>query len=156
MNFRQAHKIVFAQADHPIRRNYRAATVLRARAILCRWLRRRPPVDNIATMYVLAPDGSIVRTRNVLVWGATMEDWRYGRMVAHTRIGTNGSLVEVTTVFLGLDGHMGMDPPPRLFGTAILKNGKVDEVEQYPDIRAARRGHAFYVDMITRGDQKTS
>lgn len=73
-------------------------------------------------------------------WARLMSDVEYKR-IALTRVDDSGFVVEVSTVWLGLDHSFGFGGPPLLFETMVFGGPFDEEQWRWPNKVAALAGH---------------
>ena len=89
-------------------------------------------------------DGTIATTDDVYEWAAWMET--ANRTIGRDTIEVDGILVNVSTVFLGIDHSFGFGQPV-LFETMIF-GGKHDQYqERYCTLEEAKIGHLLAIEM---------
>jgi hypothetical protein len=102
--------------------------------------------------WILDDDGNPQPCTDLMTWAQWMEHSGKRRILARTPIPTHsGKIVEVSTVFLGLDHRFGDDGPPVLWETLVFVDGDGGEGDRYCTREEAAAGHARWVEtMIER------
>ena len=103
------------------------------------------------THYVLQ-DGEPVAEANIRAWAQWFETTALTeRVVKKTRVQVAADLVEVSTVFLGMDYNFGGDGPPVLWETCIFGGPLDREIWRYRSREDAETGHMAVVKMAELG-----
>jgi hypothetical protein len=105
------------------------------------------------TPYVYAMDG----TPTDLMTGADLFEDGPARTLARSEVAApDGREFVVSTMFLVFDDAAAVCDPdpvgPRLWGTALLRNGGVHVIEEYRSAEEAVAGHAGVVTRLRNGD----
>lgn len=101
--------------------------------------------------YIMLNDGTIQACDDTLQWAEWFEDAanRIVKQEALTMQDGTDRVVEVSTVFLGIDHNYG-DGPPILFETMTFRNGQGHDQRRYCSREEAIEGHEEIVKELSR------
>jgi len=94
--------------------------------------------------YYILKERQPVEAHDALEWGRWFE--KADRRVALTE----GDIVSVSTVFLGLDHQFDGNGPPLLFETMIFGGPRDEETHRYGTWEEAEAGHKALVEELTK------
>lgn len=104
--------------------------------------------------YILDQDGNAQPCPDLITWAEWIQEHEDLRRLARTSIPTaSGKIVEVSTVFLGLDHRFGDEGPPVLWETMVFVDGEGREQERWRTKSEAETGHARWVEAMTQKEK---